>query len=377
MKKILIAYVFIEISFSSCQKVPQAEIDTANNVISEVKATQADLYQPAMYAAIQDSMKVVNELVEVQKSKWFKKYDAVRVKLANINTYAVVVKDSTESRKAAVKAEAETTLAVVKAFIEEDKALLAKAPIGKEGKEALEQNTSEITLIEGSVNEISSLIENGDYIAAIAKIKSINEKATSINLTKAQLGFSYYKVIRINETRDFRVNVIVNGTRSTVKSNIREIERHELEYADLNDSSIVCYINNIDFYDTLKITLEADTNDFKITPFDKFLKEEQKIDFIKGNNWHWRVKAVANEPHNGFITLRTEVIPRGEYMPTPKIVTINIVINPPLSLLSVIFNWIVNNIITTIVTTITSAFAAYLAHLLFKKNKEKEKRKKK
>jgi outer membrane PBP1 activator LpoA protein len=174
----------VVVLFSSCDKVPQVEIDAANVQISEVKAAQADLYQPAMYAAIQDSMKVVNELVEVQKSKWFKKFDAVRVKLANINAYAVVVKDSTESRKAAVKAEAEATLTAVKALIEEDKALVAKAPKGKEGKEALEAINSELTVIEGSTNEVASLLEGGNYLAALDKVKAANEKATSI---KAEL----------------------------------------------------------------------------------------------------------------------------------------------------------------------------------------------
>jgi hypothetical protein len=174
----------VVVLFSSCDKVPQVEIDAANVAISEVKATQADLYQPAMYAAIQDSMKVVNELVEVQKSKWFKKFDAVRVKLANINAYAVVVKDSTESRKAAVKAEAEATLATVKTLIEEDKALVAKAPKGKEGKAALEAINSDIAVVEGTVNEVASLLEGGNYLAALDKVKAANEKAASI---KAEL----------------------------------------------------------------------------------------------------------------------------------------------------------------------------------------------
>jgi hypothetical protein len=174
----------VVVLFASCDKVPQAEIDAANVAISEVKAAQADLYQPAMYAGIQDSMKVVNEMVEVQKSKWFKNFDGVRAKLSNINAYAVVVKDSTESRKAAVKAEAESTLAAVKTLLDEDKALLAKAPKGKEGKEALEAISSELAVIETSVGEVASLLEGGNYLAALDKVKAANEKATSI---KAEL----------------------------------------------------------------------------------------------------------------------------------------------------------------------------------------------
>ena len=66
---IAIAAMGVTVLFSSCQKVPQAEIDAATAAIQEVKDAGADLYVPEAYQALVDSMKSANEKVEVAKAK--------------------------------------------------------------------------------------------------------------------------------------------------------------------------------------------------------------------------------------------------------------------------------------------------------------------
>ena len=66
---------------SSCGKVPQAKIDATNAAIDSAKVAEANVYVPAELAAVQDSMKAINAAVEVQKSKIFKKFGPISVKL--------------------------------------------------------------------------------------------------------------------------------------------------------------------------------------------------------------------------------------------------------------------------------------------------------
>ena len=50
----------------------------------------------------------------------------------------------------------------------------------KEGKEVLAAITSDLTLVELSLNEVSTLINNNDFLTAIDKVKAAAEKATML-----------------------------------------------------------------------------------------------------------------------------------------------------------------------------------------------------
>jgi PBP1b-binding outer membrane lipoprotein LpoB len=181
---IAIAAMGVAVLFSSCAKVPQAEIDAAQAAVNEVKESGADLYVPEAYAAMVDSMKSATEKVEVAKAKWFPNYSKAKEQLVAINQMAADTKAKAEARKVELKAETESLIAEVKTLNEGNKALIAKAPRGKEGRAALEAINSDITVAETTVTEVEGLLANGDLIGSNDKIKAAKEKATSI---KAEL----------------------------------------------------------------------------------------------------------------------------------------------------------------------------------------------
>ena len=181
---IAIAAMGIAVLFSSCAKVPQTEIDAATAAIQSTKDAGADLYVPEAYQAMVDSMKSANEKVEVAKAKWFPNYTKAKNLLAVVNQMAVDTKAKSEARKVELKAETEAMIVEVKALVEENKALIAKAPRGKEGREALEAIKSDLAVAETTVTEVEALLANGDLIGSNNKIKAAKEKATSI---KAEL----------------------------------------------------------------------------------------------------------------------------------------------------------------------------------------------
>jgi len=181
---VAIAAMGIVVLFSSCQKVPQAEVDAATAAIQEVKDAGADLYVPEAYQALVDSMKSANEKIEVAKAKWFPNYTKAKELLAVVSQMAVDTKAKSEARKVELKAETEALIVEVKALVEENKALIAKAPRGKEGREALEAIKGDVAVAETTVTEVEALLANSDLIGSNDKIKAAKEKATSI---KAEL----------------------------------------------------------------------------------------------------------------------------------------------------------------------------------------------
>jgi hypothetical protein len=166
---------------SSCGKVPQTEIDATNAAIAAAQAAEANVYVPAEFAALQDSMNAINAAVETQKSKLFKKFGPVKENLAKTLTLANTVAANAATKKEEVKKEAETLLTDIKVVIEDNGKLILKAPRGKEGAAVIEQIKADMATINTSVADAQALYDKGTYMEALNKIKAAKEKADGIN----------------------------------------------------------------------------------------------------------------------------------------------------------------------------------------------------
>lgn len=183
MKKyfVFLAIVAGSIIFTSCAKVPQAEIDAAVAALEQAKTAQADVYLAAEYSAIQDSLTSVQAEIEAQKSKMFGSYKVAKEKLAVITTQGTEMVAKTEVRKEEIKAEVAQAQTEIATLMEENLALVEKAPKGKEGKEAIEAIKSDLTAISTTAAEVPALVEAGDLMAAQSKVNAVKQKATEIN----------------------------------------------------------------------------------------------------------------------------------------------------------------------------------------------------
>ncbi len=177
----ILTAVSIAVLFSSCGKVPQVEIDGANASIEAAKSVGADVYVAEDFVALQDSMRSVNENVEVQNEKFFKNFDKVKEQLVAVNSMAVAVKAKAEARKEEVKLEIENLQAEVGSILMQNNELATQAPKGKEGAAALEAIKGDISLIEASLGEVVGLVAQDQLIAALDKAKAAKEKALAIN----------------------------------------------------------------------------------------------------------------------------------------------------------------------------------------------------
>ncbi len=188
----LMAIGFSAMLLTSCAKAPQAEIDAATAAIDEAKAAGADIYQHDNYVALNDSLKGVMVTIEAQKSKFIKDYSPAKEQLAGITALAQEVWQQTESRKQEMQVQIVDAVTEVKAMIETDRQLLLQAPKGKEGTAALLAIAGELDLLEGTVQEVNQMVENGDYMDAFDKISAAREKTAFIN-TELSDAISKYK----------------------------------------------------------------------------------------------------------------------------------------------------------------------------------------
>jgi hypothetical protein len=167
---------------TGCQKPPDAQLALAKQAVDSAKNAEAGTYIPAEFNAIQDSLNMVATNIETIKAQsfWKRDYKPSVAQLDAIVVAANAAVTNAVAKKAEVKAKVETSLTEVAAIVAEDKALILKAPKGKEGKAALEAIQQDLTAVEAAVAEATTLYNAGTYMAANDKVSAAIEKANSI-----------------------------------------------------------------------------------------------------------------------------------------------------------------------------------------------------
>jgi hypothetical protein len=167
---------------TGCQKAPEAQLALAQSAVDSAKNVEAGIYIPAEFNAIQDSLNMVKTNIETinAQSFWKRNYKPSIAQLDAIVVAANAAVTNAVAKKAEVKAKVEASLTEVAAIVTEDKALITKAPKGKEGKAALEAIQQDLTAVEAAIAETNTLYNQGSYMAANDKISAAIEKANSI-----------------------------------------------------------------------------------------------------------------------------------------------------------------------------------------------------
>jgi predicted nucleic acid-binding Zn-ribbon protein len=180
---------------ASCAKKPQVEIDATNAAIAAAQAAEANVYLPTEFAALQDSMNVINTAIAAKEGKMFKNFKPEIAKLESLKTQAVNVTNNVTAKKDEVKKEAETILNDIKAVVAENAKLVTKLPRGKEGAAIIEQIKADLGNVDTAVAEAQASFDKGTYMDALNKIKAAKVKADGLNseiketLTKAKIRF--------------------------------------------------------------------------------------------------------------------------------------------------------------------------------------------
>ncbi len=194
--KVLGILVLVSVLFTGCSKLPQAEIDAVNASIAEASTAGADIYLKDNYVALQDSMRVILADIEGKKSKLFKNYSAATDRLVNLNGMAQEVTKQTIIRKEELKNEILSMVAEAEKLVTINYNLILEAPKGKEGTTALLAIKGELSAIETTIQDTKGLVDQGEYLTAMDKIKAGQEKAQMINTELTDVITKYKSNVR-------------------------------------------------------------------------------------------------------------------------------------------------------------------------------------
>ena len=179
---IVVSVLFLLGMFAGCAKVPQDVIDGAQAALQAAKTAEADRYLPDQYNAAKSALDAAMAEVETQSSKFFlfRSYKKAGEMLAAATTAAQEAQNGVAARKEELRQEAEALLPQVPVAIKQVQDLMKKAPRGKEGKAALQAIQNDLTLVEASVEQANTAMQNGDYLTARDKLKASLDKANAL-----------------------------------------------------------------------------------------------------------------------------------------------------------------------------------------------------
>lgn len=180
---LLMAAVAVLALVAGCAKAPdQARIDAVNAALKAAEGVEANRYVPQQYNAAKDSLNAALAEIEKQNSKFalFRKYALANHLLQVAEEKAKEAEQAAIAKKEEVKNEATGLIQQATDAVKETKKLLAKAPRGKEGRQALELIKNDINVVDTSIAEATAAMDKGDYLTARDKAKAALEKARAL-----------------------------------------------------------------------------------------------------------------------------------------------------------------------------------------------------
>lgn len=179
LTKNLVLVLAIALVLAAC-KQPTQQINEAQAVIDEIAKAGADKYAAAEFKTLGDDMKAAQDEIAVQDKKFFKKFGTAKDMLAKVKTDAEALKAALPGKIEAAKNAAIAIQAEAKTAIDEAKALLEKAPKGKDTKKDIEALKADLAGAETAFAEIQTALDATDYLGAADKAKSVKEKAVAV-----------------------------------------------------------------------------------------------------------------------------------------------------------------------------------------------------
>lgn len=180
--RVVVALFMVALLAGACAKAPQQAIDAAKAALEEAKAAEANRYAPQEFAAANDTLNAALAEVEKQNGKFalFRSYKKAARMLAQAQTLANAAKDAAVANKEKVKNEATQLLQSAAEAVANVEKLLAKAPRGKEGREAIAAIKADLDAVKANLDAANTAFTNGDYLTARDKAQASLSKANSL-----------------------------------------------------------------------------------------------------------------------------------------------------------------------------------------------------
>ena len=186
----------------------------------------------------------------------------------------------------------------------------------------------------------------------------------------ATISYSYFDKIKFQATKDIRVLLQIDSSRGIVEQRLRVIENEE-QQAKVIRGSDTNTIKSLTLkgYKLITVALEYDKSDFEVKSVNT--EEQQELDSINGNYWHWRVKAIT-EKQSSEIVIKVKAENPGvrSTQKDSRIIPVKVIIDN-IGGLRRTWNWVLNNPQYSIPSIIVPFFI-FIFRRRKKNNNEKE-----
>lgn len=182
-KKLFIGFVSttMVVVLGSCGTFPQDKVENANKAFNDARAAEADVYLPAEFVALQNSMNSAMAELEIQQKKLFKRYNAVKVSLEEASSFANRVAGNASIVKEGFIEKSVWLLNETKAISEENNILVTKLTEGKVRTSTIEQIKADMSSNTAAVKEAQYAFDKEAFMDALNRIEAAKAKADSIN----------------------------------------------------------------------------------------------------------------------------------------------------------------------------------------------------
>jgi len=175
-------FILAGLIFTGCSKAPETESANANTALENAKAAEAELYALESYQTAQDTLIAAN----AQKAEQDAKFGLLRSYGKSVALYNkaeeladLALNEAIENKEQAKK-EVASLLTNASDQLDQVKAALETAPVGKGSKAELELMKSELSAISETYISAVRDFEAEKYLTAMAKLESVNSKAEAL-----------------------------------------------------------------------------------------------------------------------------------------------------------------------------------------------------
>lgn len=171
-----------------CAKPPTAEIDGIKNAFEAVQTPESKQWAGRSLVDAEAAMDKVAGELKVQEDKFslFRKYDAVKVAIADAQKAIDAVAPAVSAARNAAKEEAAQTIAIARTALAKAKELLANAPTGKGTEADLEMLKADVEGVEQAVEETQKTFDAGLYLEVGPKAKAATVRAEEVSASIEQ-----------------------------------------------------------------------------------------------------------------------------------------------------------------------------------------------
>lgn len=183
MRRVLTGIALLAVAgLAGCASAPEAEITAANSAQQAAMTAEAEQYAPDSYRMAMDTLNAANAAKSESDSKFalFRSYGSSKDMYVRAEALMKQAESEAATAKEAMRGEVQALMATAQASVDSAATAVRTAPMGKGNRAEIELYKTELASITASLADANNDFNNGQFIAARAKVQAVIDNANRI-----------------------------------------------------------------------------------------------------------------------------------------------------------------------------------------------------